>query len=149
MKKQVKNQIWQMGIIIGSLFVSSACILFVPAAHNQKVPTMICSTIFWVTLLIGYVLLFLVDRFRRKQQKKKGKQHPGAFCFFQNRIAAIADGVWILSFLAWIISGRVQAAHGYLQYVLVFLFLFSLHMHCICNGVNFQYMQNEIRRGLK
>ena len=95
MKKQVKNQIWQMEIIIGSLFVSSACILFVPAAHNQKVPTMICSTIFWVTLLIGYVLLFLVDRFRRKMQKKKGKQRPGAFCFFQNRIAAIADGVWI------------------------------------------------------
>ena len=47
MKVNATSLTLQIRIIIGCLLASSACILLVPVAHNQKGLTMLCSSLYW------------------------------------------------------------------------------------------------------
>lgn len=149
MKKQARNRILQIVIIIGCLFLSSACVLMVPIAHNRKALTMLCSGMFWGFLLAGYAMLWFVNRFRQKQKQAVVKRRIGIITFFRNPPARMMDCICIIGIVLLLISMKASFMQGYLQFVLSFLVLFSFHMHCILNGENFQYMQNEIRSCLK
>lgn len=149
MKKEAKNSIWQFAVMIGCLFLSSACVLIVPAAHYQTVLTMICSGLFWGFLLAGYAMLWFVNHFRKKQKQTAARRRVGIITFFRNPFAGIMDGICIIGIVLLLISTKVSLMQGYLQFVLSFLVLFSFHMHCILNGENFKYMQNEIRSCLQ
>lgn len=147
MKKYAKNRILQLVIIIVCLFISSACVLVVPVAHNRKALTMICSGLFWGFLFAGYLMFWLVNHFRKKQMATRGK--IGIITFFRNTPAKLMDCICIAGIILLLISVKAEFLQGYLQYIISFLVLFSFHMHCILNGENFQYMCNEIRRCLE
>lgn len=149
MKKQAKNRILQLVIIIGCLLLSSACVLMVPIAHNRKTLTMLCSGMFWGFLLAGYVMFWLVNHFRKKQEQATVKRRIGIVTFFRNPVAKLMDCICVVGIVVLLISVKAEFLQGYLQYMISFLVLFSFHMHCILNGENFQYMQNEIRRCLE
>ena len=149
MKKQVKNRILQLIIIIGCLFLSSACVLMVPIAHNQKALTMLCSIMFWGFLLAGYLMFWFINHSRKKQKQKLTKRRVGIVTFFRNSPAKLMDCICIVGIILLLISAKAELLQGYLQYIISFLVLFSFHMHCILNGENFQYIQNEIRSCLK
>lgn len=149
MKEQAKNVIIQLFIIIGCLLLSSACVLLVPIAHNQKVLTTLCASVFWGFLLAGYGMFWIVNFFRRKQEHTAGKRRIGIVTFFRNPPAKLMDCICITGIILLVISAWAEFLQGYLQYIISFLVLFSFHMHCIFNGDTYKYMQNEIRSCLE
>ena len=71
------NRVFQQFIIaLCSLFISSACILFVPLVYNKSKATIICSVVFWVSLILGYTLIFLIHR-KRINNKCSGRYSDG------------------------------------------------------------------------
>lgn len=103
--------------------------------------------IFWGCMCWGYkILLFDINKIRRKAQgeiKKKNYIHlPGIICFFSNKYAKIADITMIVSFVVSLILYNINILNGILFVITVPIFLFSIQMHCILNGVNYEYITN-------
>ena len=146
MNLNATNLTLQIRIIIVCLLASSACILIVPVAHNQKGLTMLCSSLFWSLMLIGYVLFWRIYHVRKKQIRKASKHRIGILVFFQNTMARCEDCLFFAGIVLLLISMKATFLQGYIQFVLCCLVLFSFHMHCILNGNVYRYILLETGR---
>ena len=141
--KNRKNIFIQFIAAVCSLFVSSACILFVPAVYSRSTVTLICSAVFWMSLIIGYILIFIIHR---KDNQKKIRRRVAIITFFRNPPAKVADVAFIVSIVAVFTIGVLKIQIGYLQYVLYFIMVFSFHMHTLFNSDTYRFIQSEVRR---
>ena len=138
------NRVFQQFIIaLCSLFISSACILFVPLVYNKSKATIICSVVFWVSLILGYTLIFLIHR----KRTKNGRGKISIITFFRNPPAKVADAVLIISVVVVIAMGILKKQVGYGQYIIYFIIVFSFHMHSLFNSDTYRFIQGEVRRG--
>lgn len=149
MKVNATSLTLQIRIIIGCLLASSACILLVPVAHNQKGLTMLCSSLFWGFMLIGDGRFWRIYHVRKKQIRKLGKHRIGILAFFQNPMAKCADCLFFAGMILLLISMKAAFLQGYIQFILCCLVLFSFHMHCILNGNVYRYILLETGRERK
>ena len=133
------------------LFLMSASFLLMPlsvqlASQDQKVTVQI-SLMFWGSGLVGYILLFLAERERRRLVSSKGedikkpKDRPGIIMFFSNPPAKVADIILIFSAVAFAVLCFTPWRDRYIAYLLLFLLFFSLHLHCLFNGRIYKAIQ--------
>ena len=125
-------------------FLMSASILFMPIASQESVQNrklvVLTGIVFWTTAIAGYVLIVIANRERKRLmgQKvigmEKADRFPGIATFFTNVFATISDGVLIMSFLFFVVVNFTSWRYDYISYVLLFMLIFSLHMHCLFNG---------------
>jgi len=126
------------------LFLMSFTILFMPMAvklgeQNRNV-VVVTGLVFWCSAIIGYILIVMSNHERKWFIKNKTTNNikmncrPGMVTFFANVPAKMSDVMMIVSFLLLIFSNFVDVNNTYIIYVLLFLFVFSLHMHCLFNG---------------
>lgn len=140
------------------LFCSSASVFLLPFTSMEELsndtkdilsPSVI-GGIFWIGILIGYLLLLYENTQRKKELKKNGKVKraiPGAFQIFRNKKAMMIDCIFIISLLGLIICQSVTIIKPNLGYTMIFLVLFSFHLHCYINGENYKYME-MLRTGI-
>lgn len=107
---------------------------------------LICITviIFWVCMIAGYVLLAKINKSRKSKIKNKQtfkKTKPGIICFFSNRFALVFDLMMGISFVLMIIFSIVPVLNCAVIETFA-VFLFSLHMHSVFNGVNYKYIKS-------
>lgn len=124
------------------LFISSSCILFVPVAYGKSNATLACSAMFWMSLIIGYILIFLIHRKRKRSNHKK----IAIITFFRNPPAKAADIVFLASTVLAIILSILKIQLGYSQYIIFFVVIFSFHMHSLFNSDTYKIIQSEVRR---
>jgi len=121
-----------------SLVFMSSTILIMPIVDNTV--RILLGAAFWIFTVIGYALL-VVANFERRwfiNNKMDGNVRmdclPGIATFFDNIPATIADTVMILSFIIFVICTITKLKYEYISYIVLFLLLLSINMHCLFNG---------------
>ena len=125
-------------------FLMSVSILLMPMAvqmgQQDRKMTVLIGLVFWISAIAGYVLAAMANSERKWYIKHKVDGNvnmncrPGIAEFFTNVPATVADVTMILSFLMFVIIGFTEWKYEYVSYILLFLSVFSLHMHCMFNG---------------
>lgn len=121
-----------------SLVFMSSTILIMPIVDNTV--RILLGAAFWIFTVIGYALL-VVANFERRwfiNNKMDGNVRmdclPGIATFFDNIPATIADTVMIISFIGFVICMITKLKYEYISYIVLFLLLLSINMHCLFNG---------------
>lgn len=157
----MKKDIILMKLVVLFLAISSFSLILVPfsdydgSAFNV-VTAIIAGVLFWLFLILGYLVFAGIAKHRKVYEKKatssnKGrlsradnKKKPGIVCFFSNKFAMIADIVLIASFILTLVMVLfIPQTPQVIQIILISLLLFSLHMHCVLNGINFRYIRER------
>lgn len=139
--RKIKRLFW---LAVSFLFLMSGTILFMPmvskTGENNRQVLLLIGTVFWISAIVGYTMLMLANSERKWFLKNKvgidNKMNclPGIITFFTNVPATIADVVAILSFVLMVIINFTDRRYDYISYVLLFLLVLSLNMHCLFNG---------------
>lgn len=132
------------------LFIMSAVsIIFIPYAYSleermkNRVSYIIAGT-FWICLLIGIILIFLISSitgtYKKMYDIEVGKKHiPGIFKFWSNMEAKVAIICFVIGFLL-VISDVVFDYMNEICIMISFAFmLISFYIHCIFDGFNYRY----------
>lgn len=138
--RKIKRLFW---IATAFLFIMSASILLMPKAvtigEQDRKAVVLIGIMFWASAITGYVLIALANAERKWfiYHKVDGNPKmdclPGIATFFTNVPATVADVTMITSFLVFVVS-FTSRKYDYISYVLLFLLVFSLNMHCLFNG---------------
>ncbi len=109
------------------------------------------GVLFWLGLLAGIVLIMMINSHRKKSAGARAKLsgRPGAFRFFSNRRAMIADIAMIVFLVVLIIMSFVSNKAQSMFMVVFAFFLFSIYMHCVLNGTNYQYIMSKKTRSVR
>ena len=145
----MKSDINKFIAVLILLIISPLSLLILPflsfEGDSVNIP-LICITevIFWGFMIAGYVLLAMINKSRKS--KIRGKQaikmtNPGVICFFSNRFAIVFDMIMALSFVLTIIFWIFPVLNCAVIETFA-VFLLSLHMHSIFNGVNYKYIKS-------
>ena len=126
------------------IFLMSASILLMPIAvkmgEQDRKMTVLIGVVFWLSAIAGYVLIAMANAerkwfiIRKIDGNVKMNCHPGIATFFTNVPATVFDVTMILSFLMLIIINFTDWRYEYVTYVLLFLMVQTLNMHCLFNG---------------
>lgn len=128
------------------LTIGAASILFMPIARDSssatyKIPLLINGLVFWISFIIGYLLVFLSSAMRNKIIRIKGK--PGIAFFCSNIYATIFDFLLIISFISLVILLIFHQTESYITFVVLFLLVLSINMHAMFNGKTFKTILNK------
>lgn len=139
--QKIRRLFWFAVVFI---FLMSASILLMPIAvqmgEQDRKMTALIGIVFWFSAIAGYVLIVMANAERKRFIIRKVDGNVKMNCrsgiaeFFTNVPATFADVTMIMSFLMFVIIGFTKWRYEYISYVLLFLLVFSLHMHCLFNG---------------
>lgn len=105
------------------------------------------GVLFWLFLIVGYVLLFIISRDRKNtseinyvNKKDKKWKTVGIINFFSNTKAKEADIFMIIFLICLILCLVIPIFDNNIAMIILSLFLFCFHLHCILNGINYKYV---------
>lgn len=148
----MKNNIFLFRISVALLFISSMSVIAVFFSGNYwdsgyKNVLWLGGMFFWVTMLIGYALLALVNLNRKRfemtriRTPKRRRRRPGALSVFSNKYGMIADLATILFLIISVFFILVPVANKGVAVVCLAFLIFSFHMHCVLNGINYAFVK--------
>lgn len=139
MNSKGKITVCEIISIAGFLLMSCSFLLMPSVDNSNGVSTfgMIVGLLFWIGLLTGIVMQIVAVGMSKG---KRGKYRIGLFSFMKNIYGMIADIMVVVSIVVFIIGMIITHKSGYICYVAIALFTFSISMHCVCNGRVFRYI---------
>ncbi len=149
---KTEKKLFDLAIIM--LFISSFSILLsFFGSYDGGIFALIMAyavgILFWGFLILGYIMFAIVNSKRKKSEKNSSnkserkritKEKPGIICFFSNKAAMYFDFIMIISFVLTVVFSFIPILNKALCVVFMAILVFSIHMHCILNGVNFKYI---------
>ena len=126
-----------------SFLLSSMTIWFMPLASQDGISTLsyVLAMLFWLFFIVGFLFLRPISRRRKNDRKYKRKSRFALIRFFSNRPAQIFDALMIAGLITVILSLIIHTIPDWITFPAVFVFVFSLEMHGIFNGKNYEYMK--------
>lgn len=130
------------------MLLLSMSFLFMPYASEMRMqgdtlPIRLGGAWLWTTLIIGYLLFFLVNHRRRKtllkNKKRVPRRKPGIMRIFSNRWAIVADGACVISLVGFFVTVLIDS-QSYATNVFLCVLVLTLHLHSVLNGENFKYL---------
>ena len=151
MKKQGKIAMLMLVSIVSFLIMSLSFVLMfiILDAETAGFMKVLPGLMFWVFLLIGSVSHIVMAVMRkqlsdRSRMKRSNQQRLiGVISFFRNKPAIVADIVFVLSLVGFIVSYVLTGGTGTLCFVLLPVVVFAFCMHCTLNGKNFNFLINK------
>lgn len=154
----IKGLFWAS---VAFLLLNAATFLFMPMAaelsENSSIQwgLMIVGSVFWISIGLGYALLIMANLYRRDLVRNRLDGdftmgcRMGIITFFSTIPGAIADGLFVVALIAFLIVFLNGNINGYITYVLLALLTFSLNMHGIFNGRIYKSTKYKriVRRG--
>ena len=147
---KIKGKRRKLLLCISSIGISSSAIAFIPlgdfnGSAAQAIAAYAIGAVFWICTILGYSLLFFLNRQRKIDCQKMKTQSPprfGIISFFRNTYGRIADVLCAVSLIGVVISMIFAGKDaGWITYSLIAVFIFSFQMHSILNGENFEYIK--------
>lgn len=139
-------------IFMGFLAIISTGILLMPIGSSNKEKTMLfmylSGAFFWLGLIGTACMTFAIIHGRKKcdqfNEQFSNKKRFGLIHFFQNKEATIADIAMFASIIGFVIA---KLCSGPLILVFAFLaaFVFAFGMHCMLNGISYEYLKYTVR----
>lgn len=115
--------------------------------EGNDIPLYLTGGVFWAGLICTYVFTgaAAICRKRGLKSDKDGfdSGRPGMLCFFRNREAKIIDVIMAVSIIALLIGIFGKADNSVFILGAIFMTIFSVHMHGILNGKNYQYIRER------
>ncbi len=140
--KKKRNLFFLLLSVVGFLLVSVSFLLM-PLNSDSSEPNVFVGVLFWCSLLIGIVSqVILTLRVKRTEHNNSGRR-LGLLMFFQNPYAIISDIVLIISIIGFTVTMIVTNGLHYSCYIFLAMTVFFFSMHCIFNGKNYYYTQDE------
>ena len=133
---------------IVSFLISSASILFMPYGSFEQDGVVLLAYIlaaaFWAFLLLGIVFTLIIGKQRRRDLLFTNTGGILFLRFFKNIPAAIFDVLLIIGILSLVISLLIiRTLPSWLTLVGTFLTVFSLEMHTLLSGKNYEWLSKE------
>ena len=141
--KRPEKRLLNLSII--SLFISSVTILFMPLGSFEPDGNIFLAyflaTVFWVFLLLGIVFILIVGK-KRRENSRLAKTGGIVFLrFFKNKPAVVFDVLLIAGIFSLIVSLLIiRTLPSWLTLAGTFTTVFSLEMHALLNGKNFEWL---------
>lgn len=138
------------GAMGGSLLSATAALLCgIPEIlpETEMLMRLIIPILFWTGLMIQQGCIWGANCIRRHCfSQDVGGRVPGLFHFFATPAGKTADLALAAAVVLTIVSNMFSMPE-IVQYVFLFLTVFFLYMHAICNGKNFIYKYTFQQRG--
>lgn len=150
----------QMKLIIVMLFISSFSLLlsFFADFNGNAFNLMMAygaGILFWGCLIAAYVLLAVINEKRKKSEarrktdlyenetrkvaSKRNSNRPGIINFCSNKYAMIFDTLMVVFLILTIVFSFIPVLNS-VAIICISVLIFSVHMHCVLNGMNFRYI---------
>lgn len=130
--------------------LNSACLFIIPRVTAEKRNTghsdllLLMAGAFWLTTLLAYTMLLLLNRARRKRQAdaRSGVKTWGFFHLFSNIPALLMDELMLISLTGFLLLAII-AAENSATFVFFALLFFSIQMHGLLNGENYRWCRKR------
>ncbi|MCL2638031.1 MAG: hypothetical protein FWD48_06620 [Oscillospiraceae bacterium] len=122
-----------------SFFISSMTIWFMPYESLR----IILGGVFWFGLILGFAFLSPIGKKRKNDGKYTKQSGIILFRFFKNKPASIFDVTLIISAAAAAVSFAAPAMPQVFSFGAMFGLVFSLEMHGVFNGKNYEYYRTQ------
>jgi hypothetical protein len=137
---------YTLSIIFFSL--GSVSILFMPlslryANSSGKVTLIINGLVFWLSFIMGYIMAWLAGKEHKARYGNPKARRAGMFRVFSNPYAKAADILTVISFVGFAGMLIFGVSSSYVCIILLFLFVLSIHMHALLNGLVFDTLINK------
>ena len=136
--------------------LGSVSILFMPLSvqysnSSGKITQIVNGLVFWLSFIAGYIMIWLANKERKALYGRPKSRRVGMFRVFSNRYAKVADILTAVSFVCFVGMLIFGGSSSYVCIILLFLFVLSIHMHALLNGLVFDILitkakKNEERR---
>lgn len=141
---------------IVSLAVLAASILAVyfvdlrSEEENYRTLLLVNGLVFWGSALLLIAFSVCLCHFRRggkKNAQSFSAKQLGLFRFFQNKPAAAADVLSLLSFAAFLWLAVIRKESGLAAFLSLSAWVLTFGLHCILNGVNYISIMQDKKGG--
>lgn len=137
---------------VGFLCLWSISFLLMPLSSSSKEKSFLLflpGLSFWIGLLGTIVTAFYIN-IRRKRSFRFNALYPdmkkiGVVHFFQNQWAVVFDITLFVSIIGYVIA-KIYIRGLTIQFIFLSLFAFSFGMHCMLNGICYEYINYKNRR---
>ena len=143
MESRVKYKIaWIIALIL--LTIMSSTFLFMPFTAEMttltyKLPVIILSCIFWLSL-VGGVAIFLITAIIRKKKEPLIEEKIGFIRVYSSPILAYIDTTFIMAVI-WIIVNIISKyTDSYVMYINIFILMLSFILHCLFSSNLYRYI---------
>lgn len=138
---------------IGGFLLAAAAVAVIPllqvGVKGLDAKGYAVGALFWVGILCGIVFLVLTGKQRKQIEtvlREKGGQAPekaplGVVSFFRNRAALIADIIFFLAVIAFVLLFVFQIHNAWAVIAALEILFLSFVMHCFLNGKNYKYIK--------
>lgn len=146
----IKSLFW-CSVVFLTLWSMTFSVMQQVLSMNNVYYTILLSSVFYITAIIGYFFVMLANAKRRwclkRQQHGDTKMgcRAGIITFFSNIPAIIFDILMGASILLFVVIMQTEWKFGYVPYVLLSLVTFSLNMHCLFNGRIYKYITTKTK----
>jgi hypothetical protein len=144
-----------------SLGISALSICLILLAGEQKTVQYTLAAVFWLSLIAELSFLAIGNRLRKKieqlnphMKQRRRALSVGLLCFLQNREAAIADLLLLISIGYAVTISLLRVSSMWLNLIGIVSTYVFFHLHCILNGILYKSIQHykkviQKRRGRK
>ena len=143
---QIRNWFY---ISILSFLLSSAAVWFMPLVSfeqdEQKALAFVLAAVFWLGLIAGVTFQILVGRRRRGDINYTDARGIAFLRFFRNKPAIVSDISLIIGIITLALSFIINAYPQWLTTAAIFISVFSLEMHGVFSGRNYDYIYGTKR----
>lgn len=110
----------------------------------------LASSLFWGGLIAEQMCVWNANKLRKNIESgssvRKVRGWPGVCSFFKTESGFLADVLFILSLITYIVLAIGNWGVNVAQYIFIFLLVLSFRLHCILNGKNFRYKKILAKR---
>ena len=149
---RTKQYFWLSVILLSTM---SLLIPVVPATIQNETEETVWSTVvavvFWLLAAAGCWAIISANAHRKQYVTEKFGKHtpptfpPGAFCFFSNPLATVADLSVIVTGIGFVVAVNTPLQDTYFAVVLLSLFIWAVLMHCLFNSRTFRVIQKKTK----
>lgn len=111
---------------------------------SKQLFTVLLSLAFWCGLLAEQIFICLANKLRIKAFSNnvfgKTDVKAGLISFCKTKAGTVADAVFAVSFITFIVLFIGGWGISFAQYLFLFLIVLSFRVHCIANGKNYRYI---------
>ena len=108
--------------------------------EGKQTLAVILALVFWLFFILGFVFLLPIKRQRMKDRQYRRKSGITLLRFFSTGPAIVCDALLIAGIVMLILNFIIPAMPGLITLAATFTVVFSLEMHGIFNGKNFEYI---------
>ena len=152
--KSILNEKFKKEFVLSLVFIGTASIflLLVFLVRISNFFAYIIAALFWASVVVSQTYFWKSNAQRKRLESAINTERvlrrklPGVILFFKNKEAIFIDVVLLISAVFALILRVFNINISWLIMLSVFLLFISFNMHCILNGINYEYYRNLTKK---